>query len=254
MPDRLRPILAKIERAEEHFDDLRAECFAFLKSNGYQTIAYDDSETGDRVIKLRIVEDPPDRISIILGDAIHNLRSSLDYFAGQLVEAGGGTPTDDTAFPIFYNRKNFEAKYAGRIRGASQQALDLIRILEPYKGGNGDALWRLHMLDIIDKHRLLVTLAALNNMVTSHGAAPIPIQAFNATGHQFLIRIPGPLQDGVELFRLKVADRPQSYEDPQFHFQVGFGDIFIGQPILPTLHQLSKLVRRIIEDFTFLLI
>jgi hypothetical protein len=172
---RLDSVRGKIERAEEHIEDLLIACGAFLKSGGYSTVAYEDAETGDRVINLRIIESPPNSISLILGDAIHNLRTSLDYLARQLVEAGGGTPNDETAFPIFYNRKNFEAKFMGKISGASQQAVNLIQILKPYKGGN-DALWKLHRLDIIDKHRLLVTLAATNFMVIGRGV--VPIQAF----------------------------------------------------------------------------
>ena len=33
--------------------------------------------------------------------------------------------------------------------------------IQPYKGGNGDALWCLHRLDIEDKHRLLIAKTQL---------------------------------------------------------------------------------------------
>lgn len=110
MPERMRSILAKVERAEEHISDLNIECRRFLESNGYQTVAYDDPQTSDRVIKFRIVENPPEQISLILGDAIHNLRASLDHLACELVESNGGTITEQTSFPIFprANREMFE--------------------------------------------------------------------------------------------------------------------------------------------------
>ena len=38
--------------------------------------------------------------SLILGDLLHNLRSALDHLAWQLVVDGGGTPSQDTNFPV----------------------------------------------------------------------------------------------------------------------------------------------------------
>jgi hypothetical protein len=59
----------------------------------------------------------------------HNLRSSLDHLAWQLVEANGGAPSDkpgqQTAFPI--------------------------RDVLPESPTDAN-LWHLHRLDIIDKH------------------------------------------------------------------------------------------------------
>ena len=38
-----------------------------------------------------------------------------------------------------------------------KDAVDAIDAIKPYKGGN-DTLWRLHGLNNIDKHRLLITV------------------------------------------------------------------------------------------------
>jgi hypothetical protein len=40
--------------------------------------------------------------------------------------------------------------------GMSSQAIGAIDAVQPYRGGN-DALWRLHKLSIVDKHRLILT-------------------------------------------------------------------------------------------------
>src|ERR1035437_9665014 len=131
--DRTIPILAKIERAEEHIRDLNQAIESFRKSDPYRTVGDDNLETGERVLKLQIVGQPPPRLLAILGDAIHCLRSSLDYLACQLVQAGGGTITDATGFPISYSVTEFEStKNIGKIQGASNEAIDLIRKIEPY--------------------------------------------------------------------------------------------------------------------------
>lgn len=254
MPDRLRSIIAKIERAEEHIRNLETALRAFLAKNPYRPVAYNESDTGDRVIKLTIVEIAPISFSLILGDAIHNLRSALDHLAQQLVLANNGTPTEQTCFPIFHRAdcKAFEAGFERAVQGASKQALDLIRTLKPYQGGN-EALCGLHRLDILDKHRLLVAVAA-TNPATIIRLGVVPLQAFpiDAEGRR-VSNLIGPLEDGVELWRMLPKDRPQFYHDPEFRFDVAFGDVFKGQPMLPTLHQLLKLVRGIVESFNFLL-
>ena len=45
----------------------------------------------------------------------------------------------------------------GQIRRASKQLRKALRDLQPYPGGNGEYVWLINQLDVIDKHRLLVT-------------------------------------------------------------------------------------------------
>jgi hypothetical protein len=46
---------AKVERAEKHIEDFNIERGIFLKSNRYRTVAYDEAQTGDRVIKMKVL-------------------------------------------------------------------------------------------------------------------------------------------------------------------------------------------------------
>jgi len=50
------------------------------------------------------------------------------------------------------------------LRGASDATRTLVKRLKPYKGGT-DAFWRLHKLDILDKHTILVPVGATNAKV-----------------------------------------------------------------------------------------
>ena len=43
-----------------------------------------------------------------------------------------------------------------------QDAEDAISAVEPYEGGKGDLLWRLHRLSIVDKHRLPLAIVGGN--------------------------------------------------------------------------------------------
>ena len=106
------------------------------------------------------------------GDIIQNLRSSLDHLAYGLVIASGGKPTTSTMFPISEHvpaTPEEEASFGRKVKGMRKEAVDLIRSIKPYKGGN-DALWRLHRLNNIDKHRLLLVCGAFvhNWSITQH--------------------------------------------------------------------------------------
>jgi hypothetical protein len=104
----------------------------------------------------------PERLSLIAGDAIHNLRSALDYLAYELAEISspGGFDESRIFFPISDGRDNHEARLRDIRSILRQDAIDALRVLQPYRGGkgHGNTLWCLHRLDILDKHRLLITV------------------------------------------------------------------------------------------------
>lgn len=251
--DRTISARAKLERADEHINNLRIERGLFLKTGAYCAVGQDEPETGDRVVKASISPNVPVKIPLILGDAIHNLRSALDHLARQIVEANGGTPNDDTAFPIFYDRESFEARFEGKVHGARKDVLKLIEILKPYKAGN-KLLWALHRFDMIDKHRLLITTAALAPLVVAQLGGSTPLEGFPLyPDGRRRICPPGIIKDGQELYRLPPSLRPNVYNDPRFGFEIGFGEILEGEWVLAILPQFTKLVGGIIDQFSPLL-
>ncbi len=161
--DRIFSARAKIYRARKHIDDLKLELTAFRESDSYRAHFYDDSNTGDRIGEFQVVKELPLRVVAIVGDAVHNLRSALDHVAAELCVMGGGSIDNSTAFPIWENVpaiSDIKAQIMRKIPGASVKVIRGIKRLQPYKGGKGDILWRLHRLDIIDKHRVLIPAAA----------------------------------------------------------------------------------------------
>jgi hypothetical protein len=94
-----------------------------------------------------------------VGAFINSIRSSLDVLAMVLVNRHNLQIREDRVFfPIARSKEEFE-----RAGGSAQKFLEglpklgrqLMEHLQPYQGGN-PALWALHHLDIVRKHRRLL--------------------------------------------------------------------------------------------------
>jgi hypothetical protein len=147
----------KLMRAEEHLNAFEEESTAYLSSNFCSFAKVEDGEFCHFFLIQNV--SPPLRLSAILGDCVHNMRSSLDHLAWQLVLANGQSPTRQTAFPIFKNDEAYQGPRAQRlVKGMRTEAIEIINELQPYYGGHdplNHPLWFLHELDNADKHRTL---------------------------------------------------------------------------------------------------
>jgi hypothetical protein len=163
--ERLIGCQLKIDRANQHIRDLQAAIDKFIWSKPHLFDSKDDLESGERSFYVRIVPDIPfDPISLLAGDALQNLRSTLDHLAFQIV----GSPADITpeirriSFPIGESPAHYKSLLSRReIQTLRPDAVEAIDALKPYKGGD-NTLWLLHSLNIIDKHRLLISACAVN--------------------------------------------------------------------------------------------
>ena len=157
MNRRCDAVLQKVERADQHIQNLDAATRQFCGTQVNGLRFEDNQESRERTYYLVNTPEVPPSISLIVGDALHNLRSALDHLAWQLVEVGGGTPGKWTSFPIADDASKYiPAFVSGKIKGARQDAIEAINLIKPYKGG-ADDIWRLRELNNIDKHRLLLT-------------------------------------------------------------------------------------------------
>jgi len=255
-------VYAKIGRAKEHIGELDAEIRRFEKSTPYIVQPRLEPTSGDTLFVLRVREEVPLRCNSIGGDCIHNLRSSLDYLARQLVLVNDGTPTKQTAFPIFDSAEKFETGALGQIKGASKEAVALIKRLKPYRGGN-DWLWRLHRLDIADKHREFITAEMAHEDVTIDMSIGMR-KAAREAGFDWADRIPStaigirpanrqyPLVDGTVLYRIPAGVDPTEVDmDPKFTLQISFGksEGLEGEAVFPALHQLVGAVEDTVNLF-----
>ena len=115
-------------------------------------------QAGKVVYTMDSVEPIPPEIPVLAGDVIQNLRSALDHVAYQLfrIVQELRERASTVYFPIAENHTKYQAQKGGQTSGMSRQAIGAIDAIQPYRGGN-DALWHLHKLNIIDKHRLNLT-------------------------------------------------------------------------------------------------
>ena len=168
---------AKVERSREHSHHLQALAQAFLKRRPNQIRI--DYEGEPEMVTLRITSEPmPLQFSTVGGDAIQNLRVALDLLAFQLVllrvpaqrRIDLETPGTHTAFPIFSDESEFEArvrKPAQRDKKSPLLGLDVIspewaviESFQPYKR-RGD----------VETDELAI-LASFSNRTSTRGFSP----------------------------------------------------------------------------------
>lgn len=183
-----------------------------------------EAEEADSTLIARLGDVPqtPATWSLVLGDALHNLRSALDLLAWQAVIAGGGTPGRSTAFPVFRDNDNHRGDkgVTTALRGAPPGVVAFVRGLQPFNRCRsapvvlGDPLWQLHRLDIEDKHHLLVICARVMPTISYN----VPEQAVGCT----VISSLQPARNGAEVLRLTGLPAPieASAIDPQGAFDV----------------------------------
>ena len=159
LPVELRPVLAKINRANEHLENLKTEINAWIGSDP-NNIRFDVENDGAKHLAWAEFDPLPDiqRWGLMIGDVLHNLRSGLDHLAWKLVEVSGNTPSRDTAFPIFKISESWGGHSRKRVAGMSKSIVTVIEGMQPYRRGDKaakTALWILHDLNIRDKHHLV---------------------------------------------------------------------------------------------------
>ena len=151
----------KIDRAKQHMIELKDEIQSFFATRPYGIGAKRNPQTGQLIYYITNAKNVPDKVALISGDIIQNLRSALDYLVYELfiLETGVKTSGRHIYFPIEKDAKTYEKEKYRKTAGISQKSIKLIDAIKPYKGGN-DSLWRIHELNNIDKHRLLITVGS----------------------------------------------------------------------------------------------
>jgi hypothetical protein len=227
----------KLKRAAEHVAALERDLDAYL-SRGLLRITTKVREDDPTYFDFYFdaTEPVPPELSTVIGDFIHNLRTSLDLMAGDLVRANGDTG-DNVYFPFAKSaselpkqikKKNFDK--------ANQDAINLLVAFEPHKNGNL-ALRGVHDLDIMDKHQ---TLLPAGGNVETFGA----ILGFDQVEH-----IEGRLASGggrIIHAGLLPMDRifPASFK-LIFPKAGPFGQL----EMIPTLYRLLYYFSRVIDAF-----
>ena len=150
----------KLRRARKHIDEV-AKIIKDYNADGVKVTA--NESAGSFSFSMELPPMPED-MRLVLGDAVHNIRSALDSMAVEMADMAGKDGTK-VSFPFAKSaaelgdqirRKNFH--------WCGEDAVSLVTEFAPYVGGN-EQLRAIHDLDMIDKHR---------------GLMPVPAFAFDA--------------------------------------------------------------------------
>jgi hypothetical protein len=119
------PWQLKAARAMHHINDLAAEINAYLARATFDIVPEPGGQPGETVYRLYLSEPIPPRFSVIMGDALHNLRSSLDCAASEigrryvdrtLGRALTEREEHDCEFPIYGNPAELQGFFNSRNR------------------------------------------------------------------------------------------------------------------------------------------
>jgi hypothetical protein len=195
---------AKIVRAGDHLETLDREARRFVEDHTYRFDLEQDPDTGHILVVVHSTRQPPvqppSRLSVIVGDVLHNLRSALDHLVWQLAIIGTGPKEPLNQFPIFDTPEKFKEKCERYLHGVRPEHRATIETYQPYHGGNGLALGVIATLNDIDKHRVV------------HGSSkfgltgPGTISLTNVRSAQIQLRDITHLDDGAEIYRILSAD------------------------------------------------
>jgi hypothetical protein len=264
---RTKEALLKVARAKKHIGEFDVARIAFLGTNPYAAVPEYDIKENLTVFFLDRWEEVPDTILLPLGDAVHNLRSALEYLWRQLVEVCNGRtldPKERPAFPVFEDLKRFD-KYLAKpdriVEAATvKRTENVLRRIKPYKGGD-DTIWGLNELDYIDKHRFLITAAI--------GVSHIGVEVGGRTLERLFpsnVRLSSPLPQRTAWFHprrshlwgtkkgdpiFSIEGNFEANQDVQLTFDIALTEpeVFKGKPVLETLFTAAKVVENLITDF-----
>jgi hypothetical protein len=155
----------KLIRAEEHIEAIRKHVASYSASDPHERTLQPNSKE-----KVSVSKSPPLEISILAGEAVHQIRSTLDHLAFDLVKLNPSNiqlPAnweENCLFPLWLNPPKKPAVYncfSGKLPGISKQAFARIEGYQPYRGTPiGHVLGTLAELSNVDKHRHLNLIKA----------------------------------------------------------------------------------------------
>lgn len=157
----------KLAWGRKHVAELEREIGIFLKVSPGKIVTEPHPNKPDQAIhKLRLEHALPCQLSMIAGDAVDNIRASLDHAMFAVATAAfPGKSIDSAYFPFAGSALSLENALKGRTN-IPREILPLLRGLKPYKGGN-DILAALNLACNRNKHALILSLAAVP--ITLHG-------------------------------------------------------------------------------------
>jgi hypothetical protein len=186
----------------------------------------------------------PIAFSVEVGAYINAIRSSLDILAMVLVRRYEiNIKEHEVSFPVFNSEQDFQKHNGGRfLQHLPNKEREIIASLKPYRDGDA-ALWSLHHLDIVRKHRRLLDVGirpidmALAGTFRPGDFEPLATGIIQINDETVL----GLIRKGVP----EPAIRSRFYVGMK---ETGYLD---GNPILETISHLGDVASRVVARFDY---
>jgi hypothetical protein len=234
----------KVDRAKQHIRNLRTTL------NSYSQSARLEFGPEGSFITVTIDSGAEPTCSLIIGDAVHNLRAALEHAFWELMEIDGGVQDHRTSFPVCRGSKTDYVASCKGIRTPRDDTKELFIRIEAFPGGAGNIITQIHELDVTDKHALLTPVFGLTSLRNCAIIRPgggredwdsisVPYtEEFLDRGGKVIIE---PFGEG----------RFERNGNAQATFDVLFGDldsVFGLRPAMPILDEFSAKVLGILAD------
>lgn len=233
MPQFVGPRL-KVDWARRHIRAIDDVLRTFLETQPFKLFVIPDG------IAMEVTQELPAEVALLIGDAVHNMRSALDLLACDLVRLNNKS-ANKVHFPFSHNALELDEQIKKKnFHRAGKDAVDLLKTMKPYTGGN--ALLRgIHDLDILDKHQLIVPIfntAMVRSMTITANGSRMVIEDSHFIGERFSFGLPpnARVEPGWVIEALPA-------------FSSGVPKPFANSKVIGSLEGGAKLVLEIIEAF-----
>ena len=224
----LTSVRAKLARSQENTQALKDEVRAWMDRRPYSVVQQTNAERTRYSLVIRINEPARfQRWSLILADALNNLRNALDHLVYAIAchEAAPNPPAKEgkLRFPLTDCSTNFDAEVSrGSLGTISEPVRAAIKAAQPYNRPHESVpplLAILRDLNNADKHRLIQLVYGTVHAgdIGFVGQQPFP------TGSWQPIPFTGEIKDGTEIFAM-VSDSPS----PDMKFDRTIFDIVLA--------------------------
>jgi hypothetical protein len=241
----------KIARANKHIAELESLVADFASK---VVLNFEREDQGENWLWLpRFSMPPPPDVPLIMGDAVHNLRTALDVMICDLARLRGANTRTRLDYPFEENELKLDEKLSGPKSKYKRLGPDIhaaIKSTKPYKEKGSIGLRGLHELDMWDKHEIILPtyLVARARMPVMEHIAKMtghPLMKMLARGGYYPVHEDSKLSLRKDLDPTKELDFSISKPTPQLPPGLPFAE----KPILEVLNGLSKMTTQIVSHF-----
>jgi hypothetical protein len=200
----------KLDRAHGHFEELRDRLIDFFNAHPYRSLGKLEGNTGWYVFRLAATRQPSPEVGVVLGECVHQLRSTLDHFAWALASyyPPHRRPRENFGWPIETSSRKY-ANQVCRKHLADFIPADWLAFIEcsqPYnRQPQSPATASLAILDRYwntDKHQIVIPLGIGDPIRPATLFEPVAdVEAFGEIRDRARVR----LEHGAEITRVRIT-------------------------------------------------